>query len=69
MDEYLGLILFQYLRKVWMQFVIVFVFEFRVVTQVKCDSYRIDLLFLSMSIDKIVDERVEDSRFIKGWLE
>jgi hypothetical protein len=52
-----------------MQFVIVFVFEFRIVTKVECNSYGVDLLFLSVTIDKIVDERVEDSGFIESWLE
>jgi hypothetical protein len=52
-----------------MQFVIIFVFEFRIVTQVECYSYGIDLFLLSVTIDKIVDERVKDSGFIESWLE
>jgi hypothetical protein len=52
-----------------MQFVIVFVFEFRIVTQVECNSYGVDLFFLSVAIDKIVDKRVKDSGFIESWFE
>ena len=52
-----------------MQFFVVFILELRVVTEVECYTDGIDLLFLSMSINKVIDKRIEDTGFIDGRFE
>jgi hypothetical protein len=44
-----------------MQFLVVFILELRVVTKVECYTDGIDLLFLGMSIYKVIHERIEDT--------
>jgi hypothetical protein len=52
-----------------MQFLVVFILELRVVTEVECYTDGVDLLLLSMSINKVIHERIEDAGFIDGRLE
>ena len=52
-----------------MQFFVVFILELRVVTEVECYTDGIDLLFLSMSINKVIHQRIEDTGFIDGRFE
>jgi len=57
------------LAQVGVQFFVVFILELRVVTEVECYTDGIDLLFLSMSINKVIDKRIEDTGFIDGRFE
>ena len=69
LHQHLGLVLPQDLGQVGVQLVVVLKLELRVVTQVEGYSYRIYLLLLSVSIDEVVDEGVEDARLVERWLE
>jgi hypothetical protein len=57
------------LAQVGVQFFVVFILELRVVTEVECYTDGIDLLFLSMSINKVIHQRIEDTGFIDGRFE
>ena len=69
MDEDFRFVLLQDLGQVGVQFLVIFVLQLRVVTQVKCYTDGVDLLFLSMSINKVIDQRIEDTGFIDGRFE
>ena len=69
MDENFGFVLLQDLGQVGMQFLVVFILQLRVVTEVECYTDGVNLLFLSMSINKVIDQRIEDTRFIDGRFE
>jgi hypothetical protein len=48
---------------------VVLVFQLCVVTQIECDADCVDLFFLGVTVDHVVDQRVEDSGLEKGRLE
>jgi hypothetical protein len=69
LDEDFRFVLLQDLGQVGMQFLVVFILQLRVVTEVECYTDGVNLLFLSMSINKVIDQRIEDTRFIDGRFE
>ena len=69
MDEDFRFVLLQDLGQVGMQFLVVFILELRVITEVECYTDGVDLFFLSMSINKVIHQRIENSGFIDGRLE